>query len=273
MNATLLGPVSLASYAVSGFLYGWDLYRRQPRIGRAATGFLLLSLALHYGALVARSRVLHTVPYHDLWGSMSLLAWLLALIYLGLELRFRDRAVGAFLLFVVLVLQTVTVFLARHPSAPPPAEFKGSLFALHVTSNMLAYAAFGLCFILSCLFLLGQGLIRARQWGRLFWRLPPLELLERMSRASVQVGVVALTVGLGTGFLVARRLLGTAWSGDAKEIWSVAVLLLYAVYLVLQSRAGWQGRRASWLAVVAFAIVLFGYTVVNFFLTGYHIFY
>lgn len=269
MTRALLAPASLVGYALSGFLYGWYLYRRQVRIGQAATTCLLASLVLHYFALLARSRALHGVPYGDLWGSMSLLAWLLALTYLGLELRYRDRAVGAFLLLVVLLLESSALAFASAPVAPRPG-LSGRLFALHITTNMLAYAAFGLSFILSGLFLLEQRLIRSHNWGRLFWRLPPLELLEKMSRAAIQLGLVALSLGLATGFLSTWRVFGSAWSGDPKEIWSLLVLLIYSLYLVLQSRAGWQGSRASLLSVVAFGIVIFGYTVVNLFLTRFH---
>ena len=273
MNTTLLALASLSAYAVTGILYGWYLYHRKPRIGQAATGGLLVSLGIHYFALLARSRALHTVPYNDLWGSMSLLAWLLALLYLGLELRYRDRAAGPFVLAIVLGWQAAMVFFGGAPAPSAAGELRGALFAFHITSTMLAYAAFALAFILSALFLLEQRFIRSHHWGRLFWRLPPLDLLERMSSTGIKVGMVALCLGVFTGFLSSQRLLGRAWSGDAKEVWSLLVLLIYAAYLWLRSQAGWQGSRASLLSVVAFGIVLFGYTIVNFFLTHYHTFY
>ena len=72
--------------------------------GRAATLLLAVGLAAHYMALVDRSRGAHTVPYNDLYGSLSLFAWLLAATYLGLELFHRQRSVGAFVLPVVLIV-------------------------------------------------------------------------------------------------------------------------------------------------------------------------
>ena len=58
--------------------------------GRGATLLLALGLAAHYMALVDRSRGAHTVPYNDLYGSLSLFAWLLAATYLGLHAPRRD---------------------------------------------------------------------------------------------------------------------------------------------------------------------------------------
>lgn len=273
MSAALLAPASLAGYAVSEILYGWYLCQRRARVGQAASVCFLIALALHYFALLARARPPHTVPYHDLWGSLSLLAWLLALVYLGLELRYHDRAVGAFLVLFVLLLQGTAVLLAPEALVEPAGSPRGTLFAFHIAITMLAYAAFGLSFILSSLFLLEQRFLQTHTLGRLFWRLPPLELLERMSRAAVQVGLVALSIGLTAGFLTARSQHGTLWSGDPKEIWSLLVWGVYAAYLYLQARAGWQGRRASLLSIGAFAVVVFGYTVVNLYLTKYHSFY
>ena len=63
-------------------------------LGRLDLCFFAAGLAAHYFALLERARGLHTVPYHDLSGSMSLFGWLLALTYLSLELFHRQRSVG-----------------------------------------------------------------------------------------------------------------------------------------------------------------------------------
>ena len=75
-----------------------------------------LGLVAHYFALLERSRGLHTVPYHDLYGSMSLFGWLLALTYLGLEFYHQQRSVGAFALPFILGF-----FLTAHSGARGPA--------------------------------------------------------------------------------------------------------------------------------------------------------
>ncbi len=54
--------------------------------GRLGTLLLVAGLGCHYLALLERTRLVHTVPYDDLYGSLSLFAWLLAATYLGLEL-------------------------------------------------------------------------------------------------------------------------------------------------------------------------------------------
>src|SRR6266849_349997 len=175
-HAALILPK--VAYALSLALYLRFLYAGKELIGRLGTVFLALGLVVHYFALLERTRGLHTVPYHDLYGSMSLFGWLLALTYLGLEFFHRQRSVGAFVLPFILVF-----FLAAHLApadrlAPTPA--RGPVFALHVTLSILAYAAFALSFVLSLIFLVEARLLRDRKLGDMVWRLPALELLERM---------------------------------------------------------------------------------------------
>ena len=81
-------------YAASLALYIWNLREPSRSAGIGATSCLVVGLGLHYLALLARSRLIHAVPYDDLFGSLSLFAWLLAATYLCLEAIHRRRAVG-----------------------------------------------------------------------------------------------------------------------------------------------------------------------------------
>src|SRR5256885_10833123 len=85
--------LTAAAYLLSFGCYMRFLNTGRELIGRLGTLFLALGLVAHDFALLERSRGLHTVPYHDLYGSMSLFGWLLALTYLGLELDHRQRSV------------------------------------------------------------------------------------------------------------------------------------------------------------------------------------
>ena len=138
---TPLAIFTILAYAASLALYFRLLYSNQALVGRAATLLLACGLGLHYLLLLERSRMLHSVPYQDLYGAMSLFAWLLALTYLALELFHRQRTLGAFLLpIVLLLLLAATLTRPAVPPGPPPVH--GAVFALHVTLSILAYAAF-----------------------------------------------------------------------------------------------------------------------------------
>src|SRR5438105_1775068 len=227
-----LFPILTAlAYLLSFVLYVRFLGTGKKLTGRLGTLVLGLGLVSHYFALLERSRGLHTVPYHDLYGSMSLFGWLLALTYLGLELYHRQRSVG------VLVLPFVLVFFVAAHLAPgdrlSPPEAHGPSFALHVALSILAYSAFALSFVLSLVYLGEERLLRVHKLGDVVWRLPPLELLDRMSRSSVLVGLVSITIGTALGFLWVDRLSNKYSFYDPKYAITLLVLLLYVAYFRL----------------------------------------
>src|SRR6266446_5273407 len=252
--------LTVTDYLLSLGFYVRFLNTGRELIGRLGTLFLALGLVAHYFALLERSRGLHTVPYHDLYGSMSLFGWLLALTYLGLELYHRQQSVGAFVLPFILVF-----FLAAHLAPAdrlsPPAVH-GVIFALHVTLSILAYAAFALSFVLSLIFLGEERLLRSHKVGDVVWRLPPLGLLYQMSRSSVLVCLISIAVGTALGFVSLDRLPGQNSFYDPKYVITLLVLALYALYFRLASTAAWRGARASKLCIFNFAIVVLSFTVV-----------
>src|SRR5271155_1477843 len=260
--------LTVLAYVLSLGSYVRFLRSGREIAGRLGTIFLVLGLVAHYFALLERSRGLHTVPYHDLYGSMSLFGWLLALTYLGLELYHRQRSVGAFVLPFILVF-----FLAAHLAPADrlsPAPARGLIFAFHVTLSILAYAAFALSFVFSLIFLAEERLLRSRRLGNVVWRLPPLELLERMSRSSVFVGLLSIAVGTVLGFVWVDRLHGQIWYYDPKYVVTLLVLVLYALYFHLARSATWRGARASKLCIFNFFVVVMSFTVVNLYLSQSH---
>ncbi len=260
--------LAASAYLLSLGCYLYFLNMGKETSGRLATLFLAGGLVAHYFALLDRSRALHTVPYHDLYGALSLFGWLLALTYLILELFHRQRSVGAY------VVPFVLVFFLAASVAPPdrlsPAPAHGTTFALHVTLSILAYAAFALSFVLSIIFLSQERLLRSRKLDSVVWRLPSLELLERMSQSSVLIGLISIVGGTIMGFLWVDRLTGRVWYYDPKYVVTLIVLLMYIIYFRLARSTAWRGARASKLCIFNFVLVVLSFTVVNLYFSPSH---
>jgi ABC-type transport system involved in cytochrome c biogenesis permease subunit len=270
--AQQLGYLSLALYLASFLCYARILYAPNIWVGRLATLLLASGIVAQYFSLYERSRVIQSVPYDDLYGSMSLFAWLLGITYIGLEIFHRQRSVGAFVtLLLVAWVAGLGFITAGAPTVRAPA--RGPLFAFHVTLNTWAYAAFALSFVLSLIYLVQDRVLRSRRLGAAFWRFPPLDVLDRMARSSVYVGLVALAFGASMGFIWEHRLRGTYSLGDPKVIVTFAIVLVYAAYLLLSRNATWRGARAALLCAMNFVIVMFSYTFVNLYLTKFHRFF
>jgi ABC-type transport system involved in cytochrome c biogenesis permease subunit len=270
LNGT--GYLSLALYVASFCCYVRILYAPNVWVGRLATTLLGGGIVLHYFSLLARSHGMHTVPYDDLFGSMSLFAWLLGVTYLGLETFHRQRSVGAFVTLLLSIWIALLGWLAPGGMpAPPPA--RGPLFAFHVTLNTWAYAAFALSFVLSLVYLAQDFVLRSHHPGAAFWRFPALNVLDRMTRSSVYVGLVALAVGVISGLVWEHRLTGAYDWGDPKVIVTLGIVAVYVLYLALSRSARWRGARAAVVCSLNFGAVLFSYTVVNLYLTKFHRFF
>jgi HemX protein len=259
--------LTVLAYLLSMGLYTRFLYTGQEVTGRLATVLMFLGLAAHYVSLLLRARGTHTVPYHDLQGSMSLFGWLLAVTYLCLEIYHRQRTVGAFVVPIILAFFFAAYLVPNHPESAIPA--KGVVFALHVTLSILSYAAFALSCVLSLMYLAEERLLRARRLSDVVWRFPALDLLERMSHTSVLVGIVTIAIGTLMGFVALDRQAG-GHSYDPKYSVTLLVLVLYAVYFQLARTTAWRGARASKLCVFNFVLVVLSFTVVNLFLSQHH---
>lgn len=260
--------LTVLAYLLSMGLYLSFLYTGKEVTGRLATLLMFIGLVTHYLALLMRAKGTHTVPYHDLQGSMSLFGWLLAVTYLCLEIYHRQRTVGAFVLPIILLFFFTAYLVPDHPNHPSTPH--GVVFALHVTLSILAYAAFALSCVLSLMYLGEERVLKIRRLGDVVWRLPPLELLERMSHTSVLVGLITIAVGTALGFVAVDRLPGQPAYFDPKYMVTLLVLGLYAAYFHLARTAAWRGARASKLCVFNFVLVMLSFTVVNLYFSAHH---
>jgi ABC-type uncharacterized transport system permease subunit len=269
--ASMLGWAALAAYALSTILYTTSVFRTAPAIGRAATAFAVLGVVCNFGTLYARSVALHSVPYRDLLGSMKLFGFFLATLNIVLELRHRDRSLGPFLMpaalvfLIFAVLQTSTV----HKDAP---ELKGPVFALHVTLNMLAYAAFAVACALSMLYLVVGRSLKKRALSGPASRLPSLSYLESANRTSLTLGILSLSVGLFLGLFWASRM----WKGEHPQwvldpkIWFALMTLAFYVFVLVRARRGAGPVSTARLSIAGFLLVLLSYTAVNVLVSKLH---
>ncbi|MBC8646858.1 MAG: cytochrome c biogenesis protein CcsA [Thermoanaerobaculia bacterium] len=266
MSSNILAWAAVALYAAAEALSIRSLLRPRSRTGVPV--LLAAGLVLHFIGLYLRARAIGSVPYRTLSGSLLLFGWMLALACLILLVRHGERAIGPFLIPFVLLVSAAGLLLPTSVSPATP-ETRGTLFALHVTLGILAYAAFTLSFVLSLLYLIQNRQIRRARTGLLFARLPALDVIGRMNRTSVSIGLGALGVSVLLGALWAQRV----WHSlaDPKLAWAIVTLLLYGL-LLWMDRRGWEGRRVALLSMLGFGVMIFSYTFVNLYTSTEHVF-
>ena len=212
-----MNAVPLTLYLVAMVAYLWHFARRQPAVGRAATTLLIAAALAHTFVIGMQTMEAGHVPVTNASAAISTFVWLLALSYLYTELTTEERAMGMFILPLLVALQIIPVI---EPGVEDRAEvLQGPLFGLHVSSLLFAYASFALACVIGVTYVLLFKEIKAKHLGFFYARLPSLQVLDTMNQRAIVVGWVFLTIGHGRrhdlggpGPRVRRR--GSARAGD-----------------------------------------------------------
>src|SRR6266566_9446418 len=99
--------VPLALYAVAFVAYAWHFARRDPVVGRSATTILVAGALAHTFVIGMQTMEAGHVPVGGATSAISTFVWLLALAYLYTEMTTDERAMGVFILPLLVALQAI----------------------------------------------------------------------------------------------------------------------------------------------------------------------
>jgi ABC-type transport system involved in cytochrome c biogenesis permease subunit len=271
--------VPLALYFVAFVAYAWHFAKRTPVSGRTATTILVAAALAHTFIVGMETMEAGQVPVGGRASAISMFVWLLAVAYLYTEVTTDERAMGVFILPLLIALQAIPV-LKSDPEVRS-SVLRGWLFGLHVSSLLFAYASFALAFVIGITYVLLFKEIKTKHLGVFYARLPSLQVLDQMNQRAIVVGWVFLTVGLLAGaiFVVQARASDAAVAqvqamslADPKIFVALVCWAVYSFELFAARRIGWGGRRTAYLSAVGFAIVLLNFVPISYFLTKSHSF-
>ena len=223
------------------------------------TGVVFLTLSLVF-RVIATGRP----PFSNMWEYLVSFGWGVLACYAVFERRYRSAALGvAALLLVLALLVTPELLFSSRISPLVPALQNNRLLAIHVALMLLSYSVLGVAFVAALLFLVQPS-------GRGLAALPALETLDDLGYRAVMVGFPLLAAGVALGAYWGNIAWGRYWGWDPKETTALVTLLVFAGYLHARSLGGWRGRRAAWLIVAGFAMIIFNIFAVNFWIAGLH---
>ena len=269
--------VPLGLYTVALVAYVWHFTTRHAGVGRAATTLLVFAAFSHTFVIGMQTVAYGHIPIAGPTSAISTFVWLLALAYLYTEMTTDERAMGV---FIVPLLVALHVIPALNPGVESrSAVLESPLFGVHVFSLLFAYASFGLACVIGITYVLLFKEIKAKHLGIFYARLPSLQVLDRMNYAAIMIGWIFFTIGL---------IVGAVWAGQAQTyapgVQQLPVLSLqdpkifvalvcwgvYSFEVFAARRIGWGGRRAAYLSALGFAIVLLNLVPISYFVTNSH---
>jgi ABC-type transport system involved in cytochrome c biogenesis permease subunit len=275
-----LNALPLLLYAAAFVAYAVHFARRDVSAGRTATTLLLFGALVHTFVIGMQTMEVHHVPFANPSRAVSTFVWLLTLSYLYLELTTDERAMGVFILPVVVALQLI-------PALYPGMEYADEVldspwFWVHVSSLLFAYASFALAGVLGVTYMLQFKEIKKKHLGYFYTRLPSLQVLDVMNARAVAIGWAFLTVGVIVGVVwtvQARALvpddpnLRAMAVADPKIFVAILTWAVYSFAMFARRTMGWSGRRAAWLSAIGFGFAMLNFLPIKYFVTTSHTFY
>jgi len=270
--------VPLVLYAAALVAYAWHFARRNPVVGRSATTLLVAAALAHTFVIGMQTMEVGHVPVAGATSAISTFVWLLALSYLYIEMTTEERAMGVFILPLLIALQIIPA--TRPMVEDRAAVLQGPLFGVHVSSLLFAYASFALACVIGITYVLLFKEIKAKHLGFFYARLPSLQVLDRMNQRAIVIGWIFLTVGIVVGVIWAAQAQGGYGAADPrvqamhlqdpKIFVALVCWMVYSFELFAARRIGWGGRRAAYLSALGFAIVLLNLVPISYFFTSSH---
>lgn len=244
---------------------------RARKLASSGIALTWLATALLTGSVVLRGVATSRPPWGNMFEFATAAACAVSIGYSVLAKRNRWEWLGLFVVGPVLL----TLGLATTAFYVDDAELMPILrsywLLIHVTVAILAVASFTLALALGVAYLLV-----ARREGQehktasFLDALPSAARLERTVYATNMVGFILWTFTLVAGAIWAQKAWGSYWTWDPKEVWTFVVWCLYAGYMHARATAGWEPRKATYLALIGYAAVIVNFAVVNVFFVGQH---
>ena len=250
-----------------------DLY------GRIAISLTVLAWAVEAAGVVTRAMSVQRAPWGNMYEFNITFTTVAVGLYLALlTLKKNVRWIGLPLVTTVLLdlgLAVTVLYTASDQLVPALHSY---WLWIHVSTAIFCGAVFYVGAVSTLLYLfreryetkLIQGVTPSTFATSVMERLPASATLDKFAYR-VNAAVFPLwTFTIIAGAIWAGDAWGRYWGWDPKEVWSFITWVAYAAYLHARATAGWKGRKAAYLALIAFGCWLFNYYGVNIFVTGKH---
>ncbi|MEV6958954.1 c-type cytochrome biogenesis protein CcsB [Streptomyces sp. NPDC051207] len=250
-----------------------DLY------GRIAISLTALGFLLEFGGVLTRALSVERAPWGNMYEFNITFSTVAVGVYLTLlGLRKNVRWLGLPLITSVLLDLGLAVTVLYTESDQLVPALQSYWLYIHVSTAIFCGAVFYVGAMSTVLYLFKDGYENKLAGGgtpgrfadSVLDRLPAAASLDKFAYR-VNAAVFPLwTFTIIAGAIWAGDAWGRYWGWDPKETWSFITWIAYACYLHARATAGWKGRKAAYLALVAFGCWLFNYYGVNIFVSGMH---
>ncbi len=263
--------ISVSFYFVATLAYTSFLFTHREGAVNIATKILFAGFVFHTIKVFFRYFVAGHTPVISLFESLSFYSWVILLIFLIFEVRYKLPVLGSFIVPLALVILITASFQSKDV-LPIPSSMMTVWVPIHVLLAFLGNAFFALATGAGIMYLIQEHYLKSHKLGGLYFLLPSLNVLDKLNHKCLVFGLPMLTLAIITGSIGASFVWGSYWALDPRFVWSLITWLLYAVLLHGRIVIGWRGKRAAVFAIGSFTILLVSFFSIKLLSWGSHTF-
>jgi ABC-type uncharacterized transport system permease subunit len=254
--------VAVLFYAV-GLLYALlAVTRGHEFLRKIALPAMSLGMVFQFVALAEEGLLSQQLLTASIHNSESLLALVIMAVFMIAYAFYRTLSPGIVAFPVVFLLTFVAS--SGQQSFVTSEGVRRSWLGVHIGFIFIGYAALFLSFGASILYLLQERNLKAKGGAGILTNLPSLGVIDELGYRSLVLGFPFMTLGLIAGSVIAQASVGPTYFKDPKVVLSVLMWVVYLILVYTRWNSGWRGRRAAYLAAVAFTVAVVAW-VANYF--------
>jgi len=241
--------VAAALYSL-GLLHAiLTLVRRRDSIFRVALTAFGLGAVFHLVSIIDDGIAANRCPIANFYETLSMCAFLIVLLYLFVQWRYKLASLSVFVFPLVFVMSLVATF--SNPVAPwsSPA-LRNAWLTLHIVLALLSYAALVLMALASLLYLFQERELKSKKSRKSRSWLPALGTLDEVIAKSMAAGFILITLAVIAASTWAFIEHKTAWIRQPSIALSFFTWGTFLVLVFLRTTAGWRGRKAAFVTIV-----------------------
>lgn len=226
------------------------LLRRRESLFRVAFVTFGLGALFQLVSIVEEGLVQHHFPANNVFESMSLGSWLVTVVFLVIFWRYKAQSLGVFVFPLVFVMTLIAAL--RNPVAHWSSEaVRSTWLYVHIVLALLGYAALLFTAVAAIAYLIQERQLKQKQRRSFYSVFPPLNTLDELISRSLAAGFVFITVSIIIGILWTYIDRGASWIDNGLISSASITWGIYLALIFFRVSAGWRGRKAAILAIVA----------------------
>lgn len=269
--SNILDGLAILFYSLSLIYFAIRFFLKKVSTQKAAELFLLLGFVTHAIDISVVALERHRFPATNIVDAFWTLTCLTVFLFLVVFRQRSKEALGIVILPITILSILLRWIYPGREKVLEPVLGAGWIY-IHIPLMILSVASLTISFLAAIMYLLQERQLKQKTSSFLVDRLPSLEASDTISYKSLWFGFFLLTLGIVTGMIWSKYLRGKYWSWDYKENWALITWGLYAILLHGRMLSAWRGRKAAYLAIVGFLLIVFTFAGVSLVFKVYHSF-